>query len=86
MVRITAAELQRHFGQYRETAMREPVAVTHHGRDSLVVLSADEFARLKSFDTRRHHYAWEIPDDVAEELAKAAAGLEGAEFNHEMEP
>ena len=86
MVKITAAELQRHFGQYREKAMQEPVAVTHHGRDSLVVLSAEEFARLKSFDTRRHFYAWELPDDVDEALAKAAAGLEGTEFNHEMEP
>jgi prevent-host-death family protein len=48
MVTITAAELQKQFGRYREAAIREPVSVTHHGRESLVMLSADEYKRLKA--------------------------------------
>ena len=86
MITITAAELQRHFGLYREKAMREPVSVTHHGRNSLVVMSAEEFARLKSFDTRQAFYAWELPSDVALELAKTMPAPECEQFDHEMEP
>ena len=68
MVTITSAELQKQFGRYREMALREPVSVTHHGRESLVVMSADEFKRLKALDTRRAVHPWELPDDLAEAL------------------
>jgi prevent-host-death family protein len=50
MVTVTAAELQKHFGRFRDLALREPVSVTHHGRDSLVILSADEYVRLKALE------------------------------------
>jgi len=43
MVTITAAELVKQFGFYRDLARREPVSVTHHGRESVVVMSADEY-------------------------------------------
>ena len=86
MVKITAAELQRHFGRYREAAMKEPVAVTHHGRDSLVVLSADEFARLKSLDTNQAFYAWELPDEVDEALSRAKPGRESMRHAAEEGP
>lgn len=68
MVTITAAELQKQFGRYREIAIREPVAVTHHGRDSLVVLSADEYKRLKSMDDRRAYFANELPEELIQAL------------------
>jgi prevent-host-death family protein len=84
MVSITSAELQRNFGQYREKALREPLSVTHHGRESLVVMSADEFKRLKALDTRQALYAWELPDDLAEALGTAVPAPETAQFDHEM--
>ena len=84
MVKITAAELQKHFGQYREKALREPVTVTHHGRDSLVVLSWDEFQRLKALDVRQTLYAWELPPDLAAALETASPAPETAEFDHEI--
>lgn len=71
MVRITAAELQKNFGRYRDIARREPVSVTHHGRDSVVVLSAEEYARLSALDTRRAYRIAELPDDLAEALESA---------------
>lgn len=46
-------------------AKREPVSITDRGRDSLVLLSADEFERLKALDARKAFYAWELPDDLA---------------------
>ena len=52
MVSVTAAELAKQFGKYRDLSLREPVSVTHHGRETVVILSADEYRRLKSFDDR----------------------------------
>lgn len=50
MATTTAAEFQKQFGKYRDLALSEPVTVTHHGRESLVIISADEYRRLKSLE------------------------------------
>jgi prevent-host-death family protein len=84
MVTITAAELQNKFGRYRDLAQREPVAVTHHGRESIVVLSADEYRRLKALDTRRAFYARELPDDMIAELEKGYQGEPTPHLDHLM--
>ena len=83
MVTITAAELQRQFGRYRDLALKEPVSVTHHGRESLVMLSAEEYRRLKSYDERQALYPWELPDDVVEALDNVEVPEDAAQFNHE---
>jgi hypothetical protein len=43
-------EFQRNFGCYQDLALTEPVAVSRNGREHLVVLSADEYHRLKKRD------------------------------------
>lgn len=83
MVKITAAELQKNFGRYRELAIREPVAVTHHGRESLVVLSTDEYRRLKALDNRVSLFAWELPDDLLEALESADVPEAAKLYDHE---
>jgi prevent-host-death family protein len=83
MVTITAAELQRRFGRYRDLALKEPVSVTHHGRESLVMLSAEEYQRLKALDDRQPLYAWELPDDAVEALERVEIPDEAARFDHE---
>ena len=52
IIRVTAAEFQRAFGQLSDKATHRPVAITKHGRDHLVLLSADEYARLVRRDRR----------------------------------
>ena len=84
MVTITAAELQKQFGRYRDIALREPVSVTHHGRESLVILSADEYKRLKSYDDRQAFYPWELPDDMRAELEKGYQGEPTPDLDHLM--
>lgn len=49
-VSISSAEFQRAFGRYREAALKAPVTITNHGRDSLVLMAADEYQRLKARD------------------------------------
>jgi prevent-host-death family protein len=45
--RVTASEFQQAFGALSDRARHEPVVISKHGRDSLVVMSAEEWERLK---------------------------------------
>ena len=70
MTRVSAAEFQRAFGQLSDKAIAQPLAITKHGRDHLVLLSAEEYARL----TRRDRRVFATDQLTAEEIA----GFEGA--------
>ena len=50
MQRFTSLDLQRNTALVQEANMREAVTVSYHGRDRLVILSIDEFERLKRRD------------------------------------
>jgi prevent-host-death family protein len=50
MLSIPAAEFQRNIGRYQDIALRQPVAVTRNGRESTVLLSTEEYLRLKRRD------------------------------------
>lgn len=63
MVRVAASLVQREFGRLRSIAHREAVIVTNHGRDDVVLLSAEEYQRLVSFDGR----AQGVPEQTGED-------------------
>ena len=48
--RVTASQFQQAFGMLSDKARREPVVITKHGRDSLVVMPVEEWDRLKRRD------------------------------------
>ncbi|MGH8477547.1 MAG: type II toxin-antitoxin system Phd/YefM family antitoxin [Methylococcales bacterium] len=50
MITVTSAEFQRNFGRYQDVALTEPVAITRNGRECIVMLSVDEYQRLKRRD------------------------------------
>jgi prevent-host-death family protein len=52
MVRVTSAEFQKNIGRYQDLALTQPVTVTRNGRDRTVILSSEEYARLKRRDRR----------------------------------
>ncbi len=64
MVTITAAELQNHFGRYRDVAQKEPVSITHHGRETLVMLSAEDYRRLKQYEPQEETLTEERKNDI----------------------
>ena len=45
---VTANEAKQAFGQVMETAQREPVLISKHNRPAAVVLSAQEYDRMRS--------------------------------------
>ncbi len=49
-VRVTSAEFQREVGRYADIALSQPVTVTRNGRDRTVMISAEEYQRLKRRD------------------------------------
>jgi hypothetical protein len=51
-------------------ALAQPVVVTRNGRDRTVMISADEYQRLKRRD-RQVFAAGELPDDVVEAISNS---------------
>lgn len=79
---ITSAEFQKGFGRYREAAIRQPLIITNHGRESLVLMAADEYRRLK----RRERRVMGLDDFTEADLSAIEAGEpppEAAAFDHE---
>lgn len=52
MQTVSAAEIQKNFGQFREIALSECVVVTVHGKPSVAIISFAEYQRLKELDRR----------------------------------
>lgn len=46
MVRVTATEFKNNIGAFSDAAMNEPVIITSHQRERLVLMSAEEYRRL----------------------------------------
>lgn len=84
MVTVTAAEFQKQFGRFRDLALKSPVSVTHHGRESLVLISNDEYQRLKALDARQSVYPWEMAEYLVEALEKAEPSAISRKFEHEL--
>lgn len=82
MVTVGAATLARNFGHYQDVALKEPVAITSNGRERLVLLSAEEYHRLR----RRDRRVLGLEDFSAEEIlaiARSEAPADTAKFDHE---
>ena len=60
MATMTSVDAQNHFGQLLESAQREPVVITRHGRPAAFVVSASEMADLVELRRRRKQAAREF--------------------------
>lgn len=83
MVTISSAEFQRHFGRYQDVALTEPVAVTRNGRERLVVLSVDEYQRLKKRDRQVMQLA-DFTEADLQAIRAVAASPHAATFDAEV--
>ncbi len=78
MITVTAAEFQRHFGRYQDEALTQPVSVTRNGRERVVMISVDEYRRLK----RRSREVLRAGDLSDEEVAQIAKGKMDPRHDH----
>ncbi len=52
MIRVSVTEFGKDVGRYQDAALTETVIVTSDGRDRTVLISAEEYRRLKKRDRR----------------------------------
>jgi len=84
MITITSAEFQRNFGLYQDAALKEPITITRNGRERMVVLSAEEYHRLKRRD-RQVMALDEFTEADLQAIRKAEPPLDAAAFDHEID-
>jgi PHD/YefM family antitoxin component YafN of YafNO toxin-antitoxin module len=84
MVRVSAGELQRQWGRIQDMALAEPVTVTCKGRDRMVLLSTEEYNRLKRRDREVMTLADFTDADIAA-LKKVKPSTAASAFDHETE-
>lgn len=82
MEHVTSTELQRKLGEVISHAKREPVTITSHGREEVVICDVEYFNRLKKYDTRKALYPHELSDDLKSELEKGYQGPETPHLDH----
>ena len=70
---INAREFQKRVGEFSDIARREPVTVTHHGRPSLVLLSAEGYERLRQIEQRATKAVTleDLPSETIESIRSA---------------
>ncbi len=82
-MRISSADLLENFEALLDKAPSEPITITRDGRDRLVVLSVEEYERLKRRDRRALRIEDLTPEQV-EALAKAEVPPEYAYLDDEL--
>ncbi len=70
MIRVSSTEFGKEVGRYQDMALIQPVVVTQNGRDQTVVISADEYKRLRRRD-RLVFETGELPDEVFEAVERS---------------
>jgi prevent-host-death family protein len=81
-IAISSGDFLKAYGRISEAALREPVSITSHGRERLVLLSADEYRRLKQND-RTALYPWEMSAEDLRALAASEPSDAAAAFDHQ---
>jgi PHD/YefM family antitoxin component YafN of YafNO toxin-antitoxin module len=83
MIRLPSHEVQRQWGKVQDMARMEPLTVTSKGRDRLVMLSWEEYARLKQRD-RQVMGLGDFTEEDIRHLEQTRAPAEAAAFDAEM--
>jgi len=83
MVKVPAGEFQRHIGRYQDLALTQAVAVTRNGRERTVMISAEEYYRLKRRDRQILTPADFTAADIAA-LEATRAPESSKAFDHEL--
>ena len=85
MTKVTSGELTREFGRYRAMAHREPIIITNHGRDDVVLIAAEDYARLRRYEQKPFHVS-QLPKDIVDELGTVSIPAAASKFNDEYQP
>ena len=80
MRRFSLTELNQRSGEVMEASYGGPIAITRHGKTKFVIMTADQYKRLrKTDDPRRVYGAGETPPDLADLFAAELDRLSSGE-------
>jgi PHD/YefM family antitoxin component YafN of YafNO toxin-antitoxin module len=82
-MKVTTADFIKNYGTLADKALSEPVTITKNGRDRLVLLSAEEYARLKRRD-RRVVRLEEFTDEEMALISQAEVPAEQSHLDEEL--
>ena len=82
-MRISSAEFLENFEKLTNQALAEPVTITCNGQDRLVLLSIEQYERLKRHNRRTYAIEDMSPEQLAA-LEKAEVPAEYAYLNTEL--
>ena len=85
MITVTASEFQQHFGRYQDEALTQPVAITRNGRERLVMISVDEYRKLRR-RAREVLRAGELSDADLAAIEATRAPESSKQFDDELKP
>jgi prevent-host-death family protein len=71
-ITATAGDLVRKFTHYSDVALNQPVVVTRNGKPRNVLISVEEYERLKQRD-QEAFLAAETPEEFLADLTRLAA-------------
>jgi len=83
MSKVTSTQFIKTPGAYQDQAQREPVVIMKHNREHTVLLSAQEYHRLKRRD-RQVFRVGELSEADVAAIAAVEAPAEAAAFDHEL--
>lgn len=78
MAIYSTSDLSRKSGDIIAEALRRPVTITQRGKPRLVLLSSEDYQRLRAAgETRKPFRIEDIPDDLLADMEQALEKLEG---------
>ena len=83
MITVSSAEFQRNFGVYQDKALTEPVAITRNGRERMVMVSVEEYRRLKR-RAREVLAVGELSDADLEAIGRAEVSPRHSHLDNEL--
>ena len=83
MIKVSTVEFQRNIGRYQDMALVQPVAVTRNGHERTVLISVEEYHRLKRRDRQVLGLEDFTDGDIAA-LEQTAAPESSKAFDHEL--
>jgi len=83
-LRVSSAEFLKSYGRISEAALKEPVTITSHGRERLVLMSAEAYRKIRRSD-RVALRPWELSKADIAALEVAEPSPEGLQFDHEVD-
>ena len=81
--RVSTADFIKNYGKLADKALVEPLTITKNGRDRFVMLSAQEYSRLKRRD-RRVVKLEDFTDDEMAQIAAAQPSLDDTILDQEL--